>query len=727
MMKLDRKKLFWSGWIALVVSLSCAVPANSTQTEIWETSSFDEFRHGELENISLTSTGEIILAPQSDQVLSLKEQDLFVWALAEDSKGNLYAGTGEQGRIFKITPDGEVSLFFDSPEIGIMSLTVDTADNVYAGSAPDGLIYKITPEGSQTTLFSTGEHYVWALAFDSNNVLYAGTGDSGKIFKILLSDGTGTVLYDSPQSHIMSLLYDAQGWLYAGTEGKGITYKVGLDGSVFSLHSAEETEIHTLILDSQGNLYVGAISSEFYPKPQAPAPSEQQEPGLKEKRLKKSSIYRIEPTGTVKKILELPETLIYAMIVDANDRLLVGTDEKGMLYRVFPNGEYHQVLTMKTGKILSLLRSPSSNHIYVGTGDVGTIYRISLQTAVQGSYLSAVHDGQTTATWGKIFWRGTANQITLMTRTGNTAIPDDTWSPWSKELQNSEGEAIPNSPTRYIQWKAVLTSQEQQNPVLEEVSVAYLPNNLPPEIQQVAIFHADQEEQTNQANAPGNSLPPPSRKPQSETRKQTTGLKPPKQILPGYVAVVWDAKDPNDEGLIYTISLQGDNETNWRVLKEDLDVPTYMFDTLTVPDGDYYVKITATDTPNNPPGKALTAEKISERFGIDNTAPEISIALNQKQGTRVMLITVLAQDKVSRLQYAEYSLDGGEWIAIFPDDEVTDSRDEKYSIPLADLTPDQHVLTFKAVDAYNNIGVAKFVFSPQMTPQPTESTQEQTQ
>lgn len=732
MMKLGRKQLFrigvqnlscWSRWIVVGMIIFCAIPVRGTQTEIWETSSFDEFRRGEVDNVSLTRTGEVMLASQVEQVLKLEDQDLFVWSLAKDSKGNLYAGTGEQGRIFKLTPTGEMSLFFDSPEIGIMSLIVDAADNVYAGSAPDGLIYKITPEGSQTTLFSTGEHYVWALACDSDNILYAGTGEAGKIFKIL-PDGTGSLLYDSPQSHIMALLYDEQGWLYAGTEGKGITYKIGLDGSIFSLYSVEEEEIHSLVLDSQGNLYVGAISNQFYPKAQAPEPTEQPQPRPKEKQRKKSTIYQITPAGTVKKILELPETLIYAMIVDVNDQLLVGTDENALLYRVLSDGEFHQVLTMKTGSILSLLEDPSGS-VYAGTGDAGTIYRISVRPAEQGSYLSAVHDVKATATWGKIFWRGTANQITLLTRTGNTDVPDDTWSSWSEALHNKEGDPIPNPPARFIQWKAIFTLQENQNPVLEDVAVAYLPNNLPPEIKQVAIYHGDQDEQIEQ-NSSGNSAPPPSRNSQRENQKPTTEVKPPKHIPSGFAAIVWDAEDPNNEKLNYTISLRGE-ETRWQVLKKDLEISMYLLDKSTLPDGGYYVKITAADTPNNPPDKSLSAEKISERFEIDNTAPEISIALNQKQDNEIVHVTVIAQDDFSRLHYAAYSLDAGEWIPIFPDDEVTDSREEKYTISLPNLSPEDHILAFKAIDAHNNSGVARFVFSPQQAESTSEQSQEEVQ
>ena len=687
-------------------------PAESTQTEIWTTSTFEDFQRGEAEHILLTKTGEMTLAPQLTEMFTLNDNDTLVWAMVVDSKGNLYAGTGEQGRIFKFSPEGEVSLFFDSPEIGILSLAVDAEDNIYAGSAPDGFIYKIAPDGTQTTFFMTEEHYVWSLVFGANNILYAGTGESGKIYKIM-PDGTGSVLYDSPQSHIMALLYDPQGCLYAGTEGQGITYNVAQDGSAFALYQAKEEEIHSLALDSKGNLYIAAISNKVYPKPPAVVQAEQQ-PKPKGKILKKSVIYQISPQGTVSEILNLPETLVYAMIVDQDDNLLVGTDDNGKLYRVMPTGEYHQILNVQAGNILALVRN-AGDHLYAGTGDAGAVYRIDPQHVTQGQYLSAIHDATTTATWGKIFWRGTNQHLSLFTRTGNTKTPDDTWSPWSGDLQNKEGETIPNPSARFIQWKAVLASQEQQqSPMLEEVSVAYLPHNLAPKVEQVLIYYAAQqalEDQKNSSSREFVSQTNSSRSSQEEVRNQKNGPKPPKYIPSGYIAIVWSAKDPNTEDLLYSIALSGGQDTPWKILEEEFESPRYMLDTTTLPDGSYYVKVTATDKANNPPDKALTGEKVSERFDIDNTAPQISIALNQKQSNNGEQVIVIAHDDFSRLNDAQYAIDAGEWTAIFPDDQVSDSRDEKYTVILSDLAPGPHVLTFKATDLFGNVGAGRIQFS----------------
>ena len=687
-------------------------PVESTQTEIWTTKTFDDLKQGKLEQVSLQGNGELTLAPQSESLLTLQENDLLVWALTTDSNGNLYAGTGEQGKIFKITPDGEISVFFDSPEIGILSLAVDAENNVYAGSAPDGLIYKVTPDGQSTTFFMTNEHYVWALAFGNNNVLYAGTGESGKIFTIL-PDGTGAVLYDSPQSHVMSLVFDPQGWLYGGTEGKAVVYKVDLNGRAFALYHAKEEEIHSLALDKNGNLYLAALSSQVYPKAQPPTPTDQpQEP--KEKSLKFSTIYRMIPEGAFVELLKLENTLLYSMLIDPEGRLFVGTDDEGLIYQIFPDGQYQHVLTLDAGTVLSLIQAADGT-LYAGTSDKGAVYRISPELVETGQYLSIVHDATSVAAWGEIFWRGTPQQTTLFTRAGNTSIPDDTWSPWSSGLQNPEGETIPNPPARFIQWKAVLSLQEQQPPALEEVSIAYLPLNLAPDIERIVTYHAAQRQQDQKENESSKTPPAPSRTSQPNVRKSSTTLKAPKYIPPGYVAAVWEASDPNKEPVVYTLELQGEQEQQWKILQEEQKETNYLLDTTSLPDGSYFIKITASDRPNNPPDKALEGEKVSERFDVDNTSPTVSIALNQEQNDRTVFLTVIAQDESSRLKKAEYSLNGGEWVPIFPDDLVTDSRDEKYSISLSELDEGSHILTFKTTDMFGNAGVGKIQFSTSET------------
>lgn len=707
---MKRTMTFWSITLACLLGWGIT-PGECTQTEFWTLSTAQEFQRGETEQAAIISTGELTLPFKSEAVLTLKDQDVRVWAMAEDASGNLYAGTGEQGKIYKITPAGEASLFFDSPEVSILSLAFDAQGNLYAGSAPDGLIYKIAPDGSPQTFYMTGEAYVWSFVFGADGTLYAGTGSAGKIFKIL-PDGTGSVLYDSPQTHIMALLFSPQGELHAATEGRGMVYKLDADGHAFGLFHAKEEEIHAMAFGADGDIYLAALSSVVMPKASAENTQEAR-PALQPKTPKRSVVYRLAPTGVLKKMAEFDDLLIYAMFVDEQQRLLVGTDQKGTAYRILPDSAVQQIVKVKAQQIISAHRG-SSGATYLGTGDPGGIYRLAPDLEERAEYLSPVHDAGTTATWGKIFWRGTAGSVAIATRTGNTALPDDTWSPWSAELTNQAGEAIANPPARFIQWKAVLMPQAESVPMLEEVSVAYLPLNLAPEFKAVLTFSATPPaaEGTTSSGRASKSKITPARpvKPEGDLSSDSS-LAAPESVPAGRIAVLWAASDPNNDALTYAVSIRAVGDSAWKELETDLTEAKYSLDSTTLPDGEYEVKITASDKAQNPPSQALQAEKISSRFPVDNTAPSIALSVEKSPEGGETVVNAVAQDSVSRLKDAEYALDAGEWLPVFPGDAVSDSPDETYQIVLPELADGTHVLTIKVTDRMYNVGVGKIQFT----------------
>ncbi len=697
------------------ITLACCAgwgtPGECAQTEFWTLSAAQEFERGEAEQVAIISTGELTLPLKSDAALALKDQDIQVWAMAEDAQGNLYAGTGEQGKIFKITSDGETSMFFDSPEVSILSLAFDAQGNLYAGSAPDGLIYKIAPDGSSQTFYMTGEAYVWSLAFGADGTLYAGTGGAGKIFKIL-PDGTGSVFYDSPQTNVMSLLFSPKGELHAATEGRGMVYRFDAEGHAFGLFHAKEEEIHTMTFDAEGHLYIAALSSVVTPKASAENPPEAQ-PTLQPKTPKRSVVYRIDPAGVLKKMAELDDLLIYSMFVDDQQRLLIGTDQKGALYRILPDGAFQQVIQVKAQQIMSVYRA-SSGTVYMGTGNPGGVHRLAPDSVERAEYLSPVHDAGTTATWGKIFWRGTVGSIAIATRTGNTALPDDTWSQWSPELTNQTGEAISNPSARFIQWKAVLMPQAEIAPILEDVSVAYLPLNLPPEFNAVRTFYATPSEDAaanGNGRASKNKIASPRPVKPEGDMPGDSGLTAPESVPAGRIAILWAASDPNNDALIYTVSLRALGDPAWKEVETDLTEAKYLLDATTLPDGEYEIKITASDEAQNPSPQALQADKISPRFTVDNTAPTIALTVEMSPESGKRVIKAVVQDGVSRIKQAEYALDTEEWTPIFPADMVSDSQEETFVIELPELATGAHVLTIKATDQLENTGVGKIQFT----------------
>src|SRR5436190_24316734 len=129
------KRNFW------LLPLAAAIPLLAVTPLFWETRTYDDFRKGKLSNVSLTSDDELIHAPRFDLVFNT-EQTL-VWSTVADSKGNVYLGTGHDGKIFKIDPSGKGTMLARVPELDVLALAVDNKDVLYAGSGPDGKVNKI--------------------------------------------------------------------------------------------------------------------------------------------------------------------------------------------------------------------------------------------------------------------------------------------------------------------------------------------------------------------------------------------------------------------------------------------------------------------------------------------------------------------------------------------------------------------------------------------------------
>src|SRR5262249_54129322 len=151
------KRIFWLLPFAVAISLLAVTPL------FWETRTYDDFRKGKLLNVSLTSDDELILAPRFDLVFNT-EQTL-VWSAVADSKGNVYLGTGHDGKIFKVDPSGSGLMIADLSELDVLALAVDSKDVLYAGSSPDGKVYKIE-NGVPKEFFDPHSKYIWSLVFD---------------------------------------------------------------------------------------------------------------------------------------------------------------------------------------------------------------------------------------------------------------------------------------------------------------------------------------------------------------------------------------------------------------------------------------------------------------------------------------------------------------------------------------------------------------------------------
>ena len=672
--------------------------ALAVTTSVWTQSSQSDFEAGTPKDVSITNRGEIMLSPKMDSLFE-DTKEMFIWCLAEDSKGNIYAGTGNQGKIYQITPDGQSSLFYDSPEVSILSLAVDASDNVYAGTGPDGLIYKITDKATPpTTILSAEDKYVWALTFDDAGNLYAGTGAKGKIYKIT-PEGETSTLFDSEESNIMCLLYH-QDMLYAGSEGKGIIYKIASDGTVSVIRQTAEKEVHALVADTEGNVYAVALTS-APPKPGS-RPSRPPASGGGPQEEKKSYIYQIKPDGVISRIWESPEPLILSMTVESDNQLLVGTGDKGKIYRVNKDGDSVSLGKCDASQILAMHRTAGSGKLLLATGNAAKIFELKTEYVMEGTLESKPHNASSVSQWGKLSWEGVSEEgasIAFATRSGNTAKPDSTWSDWSDELTTSEGAQINNDAAQYIQWRAKLTTSEGSGtPILKKVVLASAQANIEPRFTSIQVGKG--------AAKPGAG--PSGRAAPSRTQKSVADS--PKQWT-----IQWKATDANKDTLQFTVHYKGVDETNWKQLyPKELTESSYAWDTTSVPDGRYIVKVGATDKLSNPVGWAKSNEKISDPFDIDNTQPAVMEIVATTNGNGTYKITCAVEDGMSRVQKAMYKIDSDEhWKVIFPSDGIFDSKREELLLETESLPAGEHTITIQATDAAGNTANGRGNFGAQ--------------
>ena len=148
-----------------------------------------------------------------------------------------------------------------------------------------------------------------------------------------------------------------------------------------------------------------------------------------------------------------------------------------------------------------------------------------------------------------------------------------------------------------------------------------------------------------------------------------------------------------------------EGETSWRVLRRGVDDPILVWDTTTVPNGTYFVKIVASDAPSNSSETALKGELESSAFEVDNTPPNIVVESVRSDGART-IIAFEVKDDFSPVQRVEFSQDGGQrWLGVFPKDGIADSKDEHYELVI-DGELGERGLTLRANDSMNNLATA---------------------
>jgi hypothetical protein len=726
------KKTFW------LLPLLAAIPLLAVTPQFWEIRTYDDFRKGKLTNLSLTSDDELILAPRFDMVYNT-EQTLVSSAVA-DSKGNVYLGTGHDGKIFKVDPSGKGSMLVDLTELDVLALAVDSKDVLYAGTSPDGKVYKIE-NSTAKEFFDPKAKYIWSLVFDKQGRLLVGTGDKGVIYRVT-PDGNGAPFYDTDETHIISMAIDRDGNVIAGGDPKGYIYRISPEGKAFVLYDSGMREIHSVAVAPNGTIYASAISGEgaLFPaltpaastatsganaavtitvnaaEPQeieVVEPLESVSPDTPRAQTRRSAsdanaqsaVLEILPDGVVNTLWRSRGEMVFS-VLPHDGKLLFSTGAKGRIYSL--EGPRNTTLLLESTEEQTTRLLEVGNRLYAASSNIGKLFRIGDTPATSGAYESDVKDTESVSSWGKLSWKsGDADSIEVSTRTGNTSAPDKTWSDW--QTLDSNGAA--GSPkARFIQWKAVLKSDRSRSPRMGTVKVPFLQQNFRPEVTNIEVLPSGVALQKVPLN-PGNFSPTDPASIRANLRAGQPRIQPiPPRRGPqrGSQSFQWTATDKNQDTLTYDLYYRAENERTWKVLKKDLEDNFYTINSDTLPDGTYLVRVVASDQPSNPPDIALRGEMESRPFTIDNTPPVVTMKLEGIENRRVR-VAIDAVDQTSILNQAEVAIDTGDWRPLFPKDGILDSKSESFSYISGDLAAGEHVIAFRVYDQNDNAGLGKLV------------------
>jgi len=172
--------------IRLFVALSLAggtallaTRAEGSSPKFFQSATQNDFLRGDVENLSIDARGQLVLGPATELVYETAAP--FIWSIAAAPDGTVFVGTGNEGKVYRIDPQGRGSMFYDSGELEVHALALAPNGGVYVGTSPDGKIYKVDRDGSATTFFDAQDKYIWALAVDGRGNVYAATGDKGII------------------------------------------------------------------------------------------------------------------------------------------------------------------------------------------------------------------------------------------------------------------------------------------------------------------------------------------------------------------------------------------------------------------------------------------------------------------------------------------------------------------------------------------------------------------
>lgn len=731
-------KVLWAGWIGIVLcGQAWAVKPTTIKHEEPK-----DFTDAKLEQVVVSSRGEVSLAREVDILKKVDTAADVINAIVRAGDGKFYAASGPAGVIFRVDGD-EVEEFAELPEPATIFSLLFTRDGKLlagTGGGEQAKVYLIDGTGKARLFYEPADaKYIWAMARGAKGEIYMATGIKGQLHVVDEKGQNGKVLADMKIKNLLCLAVGPDGKLYVGTDEEGLIARVDPDsGEIYVLYDANEPEISAVVLDAEGNVYAStADASAARPGQQvADAPpghpelsdtsdddqgkSESQpadknshkttttSPTTTQAQRKKlvgqtisdkkpgkdgNAIYRINLDGFVTEVFR--ESVMILDLAESDGTIYVSTGNEGRIYAVNPVCERTTMLArLEASQATCLLRTPDGQ-LVVGTANAAMLVRLEENFATEGTLVSEPIDAKQIVHYGRIKWQAEIPQgtgLTVATRSGNVKDEESkAWEDWSNEMDASTSQQIPSAPGRFLQYRLTFKTQDSdQTPSLNRIELSRLEENRAPVVDALKVLSAS--EAMKESGVPG------------KVKAALGGSRGSDEIEPDYKWVaLWKAEDPNEDKLTYKVYFRELGQKLWIRMAKELDDSFHVWDTRTMPDGRYEIRVEAGDAADNPKETRLTAARISDPITVDNTEPQIRFKNIDRRGDDGFRISADLSDSASSIQSAAYSIDSSEdWVPLAADDDIFDSMNESVTFDIEDLEPGPHRLALRVSDSQGN-------------------------
>ena len=684
--------------------------AFAADTQWWTSNSQADHAKSESRGVLVDADG--VLRPGPAVQAFATDSLAIAWCAVALKDGSIAVG-GDRGRVLRWSEKGGWRVWARLDGGQVLSLAAD-GDGAVAGTGPRGMVYRIAANGDTTRVAATGERYVWGLVpagapgKAGSGTWFAATGTRGRILR--LAQGKTSVLLDTEESNLVCMIADGKGGVLAGGDSRGRIYRVTADGTASTLFDAGEDEVRALALAPDGAVWAAGLSVSAAsddgggPPGGAGAGDEGPVPTRGAVTGGRAVIYRVTPEGDGSPWWTSPQPLVFALAGDAEGApgkpgpgVIAATGNRAGVYRIERANAATMLLSPPQAQVTALVAA-SGGVRYAVTSNPVVLWKLGPGRAEGGELLSSVLDAKRFARFGRVRSVGAGTRA-FSTRSGNTDTPDTTWSRW--QVVAGDG-AIASPPGRCLQWKLKLGSGDAR---VDEVTVSWRETNQPPRIDDLYVSPQGQGFREGEMSQRTEAVTQTLTGGQKVEYSATIGGSKPVRELPiwarGLRTLSWRGVDPNGDPLRYAVAVRADPDGDWIEIGKDLEASVLTWNTNTLGDGRYRVKVTASDSEGNAVGEGLTAEATSEPFSIDNSPPHVSSLEAHASGAGVE-VTGAAEDGEGWLQRLDLAIDDGAWHSLTPEGGLSDSPHLTFRTVLKDLAPGAHLLSVRAVDAAGN-------------------------